>query len=647
MNTNNDLQRLQHPEAAPVIKANAKAALNHASPNTEASNKQTEATKPSPKAKPKAAPVNTTSGGYSVSNKGVWFKSDEDDAGQWVCARLDILARTRDDNSGNWGLLVAFSDPDGKPKEINLASAALTSEGGGDTVRVLADQGLQIASGLKGKQRLLDYLQRAAPIERATLVDKAGWHGNAFLLGEEAIGDTAERLVFLSSGRAPAPYAQAGSLSEWRQGIASLCEGNPRMQFAVSMAFAAPLLELTGTESGGFHMVGESSKGKSTLMQVAASVWGEHRDYCKTWRTTDNALEGIARAYSDCLLPLDELKESPAHVIDQAIYMLGNGKAKSRATDSGGLRKTSTWRVLFLSAGELTLQQHLASVGKQTFAGLEMRLLSIPTDGEMFSNLHQIGDGAAFSNHMKAITTRFYGTAGRAFLHELVKQRGNIAKEIKASQDAFLASHMPPGSHGQIDRAARRFALVGVAGELATRWGITGWAEGAALSAAAESFNAWLAIRGTSGSLEEREILHRLAAFIEQHGEARFTRLTDEKTSDADNHKGKTLARCGYRHMRKGPLDDNPAPGFTVNGEGDAVHVTYYVFAHAWSDEIFKGLSVRLVNRVLIQYGVLLTGKDGKSSRTDKAVGLHKVECPGRVYVVDGDMLSVVNGGQD
>ena len=122
-------------------------------------------------------------------------------------------------------------------------------------------------------------------------------------------------------------------------------------------------------------------------------------------------------------------------------------------------------------------------------------------------------------------------------------------------------------------------------------------------------------------------------------------------TSDPDNHKPKTLARCGYRKLEKAPVSDVPRYSATETEEqkaaAEAVQVVYFVFSEAWKGEVFKGLSARLANKVLTALGVLQVGKDGKSSRSPNSVGLHKVECPGRVYVVDAQRLAAVMGEQE
>lgn len=667
----NDLERLKNAEAAPVITNAApfdlaSAATDAATQNTNSDDSATsaapgKATKTAAgasvdgsKAKPKRKPQKSDSSQFKCGNDGVWFRADEESPPVWVCARLDVLEQTRDESGGSWGKVCRLTDPDGTLKELNLLNTDLAAEGGAVVIKQLADAGLRIGSGDRSRGYLLRYLREQDPTGRALLVDKAGWHSDVFLLGESQIGEAEERRVFAAgAGRAPAPYSHKGSVDEWRQNVGALCVGNPLLLFATSAAFAGPLLELIGAESGGFHVYGDSSQGKSTLLHMVSSVFGKPEEFCKSWRLTDNAAESIARAYADTLLPLDEIKECDPRIIDQTIYMLGNSKGKARATDTGGLRKAASWRLLFFSTGEMTLQQHLSSVGKQGFAGLEMRLLSLPLpDGGLFDELHGLADGAALSNQIKAITGKHYGSAGRAFLHALVQHKAGLAAEIRSTQDAFIAQLVPGGAHGQVSRAAARFALVGIGGELATRWGVTGWPAGAAMAAAGDCFRVWLRGRGTTGSTEELGHIKRLASFLELHGSGRFTRLTEDKTSDDDNHKGKTLSRVGYRWLqRAGDVPEGSGapvvgePGHSLNDDG--AKWVYYIFSEAWAREIYAGLNFKHANKVLLQLGVLSPGSGGKASKSRNEARLPNVEIPGRVYVVDGLRLADVMGDLD
>lgn len=80
----------------------------------------------------------------------------------------------------------------------------------------------------------------------------------------------------------------------WKATIARYAAGNSRLIFSIAAAFAAPMVHLLGTESGGFNLRGPSSIGKSTSLVVAGSVWGGVKGYTKQWRATENGLESIA-----------------------------------------------------------------------------------------------------------------------------------------------------------------------------------------------------------------------------------------------------------------------------------------------------------------------------------------------------------------
>jgi putative DNA primase/helicase len=82
---------------------------------------------------------------------------------------------------------------------------------------------------------------------------------------------------------------------------------------------------------------------------------------------------------------------------------------------------------------------------------------------------------------------RFYGTAGPAFLEWLIRQKPDVGERLETTLPNFKADELQP----QEARAARRFALVALAGELAREAGIIGWPEGEALKAALACFEQW------------------------------------------------------------------------------------------------------------------------------------------------------------
>jgi uncharacterized protein (DUF927 family) len=573
--------------------------------------------------KPKAE---TVPGGFRVTAAGVFYSGDDGEP-RHVCSRLEILARTRDEKSGNWGVLVEFDDPDGNRKRLNISASSMAGDFGKEVLGPLVSMGLRLAparAARNSRNDLQSYLQGYDGAERARLVTRLGWHGDAYLLPDQQIGKSTEHLHFYEAGTALPPISQAGTLEQWQQQVGALCVGNHRLAFAASIAFAGPLLHLLGQESGGFHFHGNSSIGKSTTGRVACSVYGP-RTFERSWRSTSNAMESIAAAHSDGLLVLDELGQCDPRIVGETVYLLGNGLGKARANDRGQAGKpVAVWRLLFVSSGEHTLGETMAQAGQVLKAGMDIRMLGLHADAGqgfgLYDTLHGFPSGAALSDELVERVTKYYGTPLLAYLTALCEPDKLLAYSamLRKTVDRFATETLPANASGQAHRAAARFGLVAAAGELATGLGVTGWPDGAAMTAAKVCFAAWLAERGGAGNLEGDAIVTRLRLVIERDGESRFTRWDGIAAKTVD-HTPRTVARLGFSRT-------------ISHSYGDALYttVTYYFFPTAWRDDVFKGMNLRTVNRELIARGILQPATDGKTAQVVTMPGMPS----GRAYVV-------------
>ena len=250
--------------------------------------------------------------------------------------------------------------------------------GSGEVYRQrLYSLGMTLRSGGTSRQLLADYLSSWKPRTKVRCVDRVGWHGSAYVLPDGTFGDTyGERLILQLTG-APPDATLIGGAAGWRQEIATPAVGNSRIVFAICTAFAGPLVYLAGEESGGFHAHGGSSVGKTTCLHAARSVTGSKLG---SWRTTDNAAEAIARGACDGFLPLDEIGQASAQVVEALAYMLGNSRGKARMRRDISSRAALEWRVLFFSTGELGLAAKLAEAGRRPMAGQQVRVIEIPAD---------------------------------------------------------------------------------------------------------------------------------------------------------------------------------------------------------------------------------------------------------------------------
>jgi putative DNA primase/helicase len=232
-----------------------------------------------------------------------------------IAGHFDVLAESRSEGNEDWGLLLAWRDRDQAAHLYLMPRAHVAGEANAVRSR-LAAGGLFVSAHEGARAALADFLARVKSDHRVRTVPRVGWHMDtegraAFVLPDRSIGAVAEdERLLLDMDPPPSIYRARGDLDGWRDEVAARCGGNSRLVFAVSMSFAGPLLGPLSEEAGGVHLRGESSRGKTTALQVAASVWGAPGGpdgFVRQWRATGNALEATAAAHNDGVLILDEI----------------------------------------------------------------------------------------------------------------------------------------------------------------------------------------------------------------------------------------------------------------------------------------------------------------------------------------------------
>ncbi|MBL0545510.1 DUF927 domain-containing protein [Aeromonas jandaei] len=504
-----------------------------------------------------------------------------------ISSPVRVLAETSDEHGRGYGRLLEWQDSAGRVHQWAMPSRSLVPRNGDDVFAALLDAGLPFIS-LGHKRKLAAYLMACRPDKRITCVERTGWHGRAYVLPQGSIGPDADGVILQTTGYAASDFVERGTLGEWQQGVAALAVGNSRLCFALSLAFAAPLLSLVGMEGGGFHLKGESTDGKTTIMKAAASVYGNPDRYSQTWRATGNAIEGIASRRNDALLCLDELGELDGREAGQVAYMLANGQGKGRSKQDGELRERKAWRLLFLSTGELSLEDHAASAGQRTQAGMEVRTIQIPSDTGhhgAFEWLHGMEGGRTFADTLKAHCDHQHGSAFRTYAEALAGELGAHSERLRAEIKRLAGELTPNGAGNQVGRAINRFALVAAAGELATRLGVTGWPEGEALRAVRVCLKAWLAERGHLGNKEDAATLAQIRAFMRAHQYTRFVDVSDP------NHRPANVV--GYRRNPRHGTDDE---------------LEFWVDPSGWV-EITSGRDAKKAAKLSAKAGYLLGGE--------------------------------------
>ncbi len=523
----------------------------------------------------------------------------------FVCGPLDVVAYVHNADGDISGRLLAASGWDGVARRWVASSSDIFGRGV-ELASYLDGKRVHVSSGDAARRQLSAYLTESRPSAYVRQVTQPGWHCGAYVTPSgDVLGNPDELLFYDPPKAAKAHFAQSGTQESWQRNIARFGRGNPRLMFAISSAFAGPLVGVAGVSSGGFNFYGSSSIGKTTLARAAVSVFGAP-SYMQSCRATDNALEAVASEHNDALLVLDEVGQMDAHAVGEVAYMLGNGEGKRRADRSGDAREARAWRLVFLMTGEVALAQHMASAGKRVRAGQEVRMIDIDANAGqgrgVFDELHGYKGGAELSAEIVDGARSNYGVAGRQFIEWIAADRDGICRRTSREIRKFVTENTPDGADGQVLRSLERFALVGVAGELATEAGITGWPSGESLEAASACFRSWLEDRGGSGSGEAAAILRQVRAFFEAHGESRFTNLDDAESRP-------TINRAGYRKR-------------VVAESGEPVSaVQHWVLPSVFERELCDGYSPKVVREVLRAHGWISIDSGGKATKPQRIPG--------------------------
>ena len=516
------------------------------------------------------------------------IKEKRDEDGQlkqtrtFICHSAIILGEARSLNNDNWKRVIQFHDKDNTLHRLLIPYEHFMGEAQ-EALKIIANHGLMPPRQAYKKNVFINYIQDYPIEQRFRCVDRAGWHGYCFATPNKTYGNSEdEELLFHSDSKSP--YTVSGTFEEWQE-LSQLIEPHALAVLAFSCAFSGQLVLPLGAESGGFHIYGSSTDGKSTVTKASCSVWGNPKHISKSWRTTDNALENEAELRNDSFLNLDELRQAVPKAVSDIVYMLTGGQGKARSTKAGKNRDAKQFSLMYTSTGEVTLEEHLRRGSIELDAGLLLRFAHIPSDaGKGYGVFDCINYGTApqdIGNRINELASQHYGYAGIKWLEYLTQDKDTAMEKAQALLDSFVEQHGQI-KNGQASRVLRRFALVAVAGELATQAGITGWTPGRAFEAVAHCFNTWLGNLGNGENMEETKTLEHIKAFFEANGTSRFEDLTVIRQADGEVLRQRIHNRVGYY---------------------DPEEKTYLVSPTMFKKEMCIGMNEASVKKALIKHG--------------------------------------------
>lgn len=160
----------------------------------------------------------------------------------------------------------------------------------------------------------------------------------------------------------------------WRE-VGSIVGRSPRLALIAGFGLAGPFVAPLRLDSAVVLAVGESSRGKTTALALAASLFGDPAHVVETWNTTSVALTSALGDLGCLPLCVDELGASglgPA-ALEALMFRITEGAVRSTGKRTGGRRKSAPWRGIFLSTGNDSI------LGRVTNEGTAARVVELST----------------------------------------------------------------------------------------------------------------------------------------------------------------------------------------------------------------------------------------------------------------------------
>jgi uncharacterized protein (DUF927 family) len=446
------------------------------------------------------------------------------------------------------------------------------------------------------KNSLLEALHQLGrgEIPDATITNKTGWHGKSYVTAHKTYGDRSIRFRDWEVST-DALTEVVGTIEGWRRDVGKKCEGNSRLVLALGTGFSAPLIRLLEiAESGGVHIYGDSSEGKTTSARVLLSITGEKT--VQTWNQTINGIEGTAEAHSDSAMVLDELHQcSDPKKAGSIAYQLANEEGKIRANVKGDAKKSKNWKIGYFSTGEKSLPDFLRGQGITIKAGQEVRMPSIPASPRnapfgCFESIHGAESPERFAMDLEIAAAANRGTAGDIFISKLVddiETEGFVERLTARIRE--IADYLTAGiENSAVKRVAtKRFALYLCAIELAIDYGIVPFSKESAEKSIKKAFQGWLDDRGGDGSRDVKEAVSNFLQSISRN-------LLSNRVYDPRNPDRGLANILGY---------------WRPSESGDGVLCIPPVI---FEDEFCKEVKKTALIRELVRLEVLIPRADGK-----------------------------------
>ncbi|MBE1557005.1 DUF927 domain-containing protein [Sporosarcina limicola] len=234
-----------------------------------------------------------------------------------------------------------------------------------------------------------------------------------------------------------------GTAESWINEVFRKIQAHPKAVLMVVAAFTSVILKDLKLGPFIIDLSGPTSKGKSTVSKIAASVWGTS-GLVSEWNMTKVALERKAAFLNSFPIIADDSQKGDPRQLKDFIYNFSGGRSKGRGSLTG-TQTEYTWNNIMLSNGESSLLDFAIEAG-----GAAARVL--PVKGLPFGDADY-----NFFNEIYTAIENNHGAIGIEFHKKWSTEMGNLTPIYQTYND-----HFQKKSNGNdvLSRIARHYSAL-------------------------------------------------------------------------------------------------------------------------------------------------------------------------------------------
>lgn len=342
---------------------------------------------------------------YELDKNGAVYEVIPDVGRILVCYHPILpIERYKNLEDGTEKIKIAFYR-DGNWNHIIVDKSIISSN---QSIVKLSDLGVEVTS--ETAKFLVKYLSEIGnlnsdKIKINTSISRLGWFNDVLIpYSNKYEFDNDKDMPYLTE-----KFGESGKLEEWIEFFKERRKYNTISRIIMAAGIASILLKEIKQNGFTVHIYGESETGKTVACMVAQSIFGnpsqsDNKGIGINFNFTNVGLEYRLNIYNNIPLFINEMQhQKDAKDYDKMLFLISEGKGKSRGTKTGGIGKENSWNNVVITNGEKNI------IKDNSNAGAYNRCIACEIKDYSYENLSEVAD----------FVKENYGTPIRKILEEL------------------------------------------------------------------------------------------------------------------------------------------------------------------------------------------------------------------------------------